>query len=137
MNVAPGHHLELMASGGQVRDFPTGEAPSRKRREMLQCRTLESTGGTATVELRGALVHSERLEDVREFLEEHYVNDGVVQIRLRMEGVEQIDLEGAASLATLKAEALRRGKGLTVEGAAGFVRAKLRTTGLLAYLEEP
>jgi ABC-type transporter Mla MlaB component len=126
-----------MASGGQVRDFPTGEAPSRKRREMLQCRTLESSGGTATVELRGALVHSERLEDVREFLEEHYVNDGVVQIRLRVEGVEQIDLEGVAALATLKAEALRRGKALTVEGAAGFVRAKLRTTGLLGYLEEP
>jgi anti-anti-sigma regulatory factor len=126
-----------MASGGQVRDFPIGKAPSRKRREMLQCRTLESSGGTATVELRGALVHSERLEDVREFLEEHYVNDGVVQIRLRVEGVEQIDLEGAAALATLKAEALRRGKGLTVEGAAGFVRAKLRTTGLLGYLEEP
>lgn len=104
---------------------------------MLQCRTLESTGGTATVELRGAMVHSERLEDVREFLEEHYVNDGVVQIRLRVEGVEQIDLEGVAALATLKAEALRRGKALTVEGATAFVRAKLRTTGLLGYLEEP
>jgi ABC-type transporter Mla MlaB component len=126
-----------MASGGQVRDFPSGEAPSRKRREMLQCRTLESTSGTATVELRGALVHSERLEDVREFLEEHYVNDGVVRIRLQVEGVEQIDLEGVAALATLKAEALRRGKALTVEGALGFVRAKLRTTGLLGYLEEP
>ena len=104
---------------------------------MLQCRTLESTGGTATVELRGALVHSERLDDVREFLEEHYVNDGVQRIRLRVDAVERIDLEGAAALATLKAEALRRGKALTVEGATGFVRGKLRTTGLLGYLEEP
>jgi STAS domain len=51
--------------------------------------------------------------------------------------VERIDLEGAAALATLKAEALRRGKSLTVEGATGFVRGKLRTTGLLGYLEEP
>jgi hypothetical protein len=104
---------------------------------MLQCRTLETTGGTATVELRGSMVRSERLEDVREFLEEHYVNDGVLRIRLQVEAVERIDLEGAAALATLKAEALRRGKALTVEGATGFVRAKLRTTGLLGYLQEP
>ena len=104
---------------------------------MLQCRTLESTGETATVELRGSLVHGERLEEVSEALEEHYVNDGVLRIRILVDDVELIDLEGAAALAALKAEALRRGKDLTVEGATGFVRAKLRTTGLLGYLEEP
>ena len=46
----------------------------------------------------------------------------------------RIDLEGAAALGLLAAEAMKKRKALIVEGAAGQVESKLEETGLLRYL---
>jgi anti-anti-sigma regulatory factor len=79
------------------------------------------------------------MANLEEWLEEHFVDDGVRTIRLDLSGVTRIDLEGAAALAFLAAEAVKERKVLIVEGATGQVRSKLEETGLLRYLhaEDP
>jgi anti-anti-sigma factor len=94
-------------------------------------------GETVTVRLAGELAGEDWTERLLEFLEEHYVNDGVRTIVLDVGGLEFIDLEGVATLLTLLKKSDQWGKTLVVTGATGFVRQKLSTTGVLAPLEGP
>ena len=63
----------------------------------------------------------------------------MLTLRLDLSEITHIDLEGAAALGLLAAEALKQRKRLVVEGATGQVRRKLEETGLVSYLhmEDP
>jgi len=90
--------------------------------------------GEGIVHLAGDLSGERSTRDLEEWLEEHFVDDGVVTIRIDVSAVTTMDLEGAAALGLLAAEAVKERKRLIVEGEAGQVRAKLVETGLLPYL---
>ncbi len=101
---------------------------------MLDFEVLAHHGEEVTVAVRGQLVHSERLAAMREFLDDHYVDDGVRRIRLDLSAVDQLDLEGIATLIALAREANVKAKALTTEEVGGQPAMKLRQTGTEAYL---
>jgi anti-anti-sigma factor len=113
-------------------DHPADEANDTAP---LEVRTRERFGDVALIELRGELTGEGRTRNIQRFLEDHYVDDGVTRIRLDLGLVRRMDLEGIATLIALWRESRERGKALTVEGAQGQVREKLRDTGLLDLLE--
>jgi anti-anti-sigma regulatory factor len=87
------------------------------------------------VELAGELAEDAPTENLEEWLEEHFVDDGVRTIRVDVSEIARIDLEGVAALGLLAAESVRRDKVFLIEGATGQVRDKLEETGLLTYLQ--
>lgn len=93
--------------------------------------------GEGVVHLEGELTDESSSDELEEWLEEHFVDDGVRTIRLDLSAVTFIDLEGAAALGVLAAEAMRQRKVFIVEGVSGQVRTRLEQTGLLGYLERP
>jgi anti-anti-sigma factor len=95
----------------------------------------EQPGETVTVWMSGELSGEVRTDHVLEFLEEHYVNEGVRTIVLDLSELEFIDLEGVATLLTLLRKSGERGKAFAIRGARGHVREKLRTTGVIDRLE--
>jgi anti-anti-sigma regulatory factor len=86
------------------------------------------------VQLEGELTEGPSLPKLEEWLEEHFVDDGVRTIRLDLSHVSRIDLEGVAAVGLLAAEAIKEQKVFVVEGATGQVLGKLEETGLLRYL---
>lgn len=90
--------------------------------------------GEGFVVLAGELTGETSTAPLEEWLETHFVDDGVVTIRIDLAQVERIDLEGVAALGLLAAEAVKERKLLVLEGASGQVRQKLEETGLLQYL---
>jgi anti-anti-sigma factor len=102
---------------------------------MATLRTSRKQDGVGVVELAGQLTDDARTENLEEWLEEHFVDDGVKTIRVDLSEVTRIDLEGVAALGLLAAESVRRDKGFLIEGATGQVRDKLEETGLLPYLQ--
>jgi anti-anti-sigma factor len=102
---------------------------------MFACRVLEREDDYVVVELEGDFAGERLTEGVRETLEDHYVDDGVRRIRLDLQPLRFIDLEGVAALLALRRESKERGKLFTVEGAGGQVREKLAVTGVLRLLE--
>jgi anti-anti-sigma regulatory factor len=98
-------------------------------------RNSSKQDGVGVVELAGQLTEDARTERLEEWLEEHFVDDGVSVIRVDLSEVTRIDLEGVAALGLLAAEAVRRDKVFLIDGPSGQVRDKLVETGLLPYLE--
>jgi anti-anti-sigma factor len=91
--------------------------------------------GVGFVELAGELTRDPPTKHLEEWVEEHFVDDGVRTIRVDVSEVTHIDLEGVAALGLLAAEAVKRDKVFLVDGATGQVRRKLEETGLLSYLQ--
>jgi anti-anti-sigma factor len=102
---------------------------------MFECRVAAREHDYVIVQLDGEFAGERLTETVRETLEEHYVDDGVRRIRLDLEPLRFIDLEGVAALLSLRRESRERGKRFTVERAGGQVREKLSVTGVLELLE--
>ena len=102
---------------------------------MATLRSSRKQDGEGIVHLEGELTDEASTASLEEWLEEHFVDDGVRTIRLNVADVTRIDLEGAAALGLLAAEAVKERKVLVVEGATGQVRGKLVETGLLRYLQ--
>lgn len=101
---------------------------------MLSCQVTDQGPDYVVLHLTGELSWDRPSLALERSLEEHYVKDGVTRIRLDLEDLEGIDLEGVAVLVELFREAQLRGKTLTVERARGSVRDKLRTTGVLRIM---
>jgi anti-anti-sigma factor len=102
---------------------------------MFACRVIERDRDYVIVQLDGEFAGERLTENVRETLEEHYVDDGVRRIRVDLQPLQFIDLEGVAALLSLRRESKERGKRFTVERAQGQVREKLAVTGVLDLLE--
>jgi anti-anti-sigma factor len=102
---------------------------------MFACRVTERENDYVIVQLDGEFAGERLTEGVREALEEHYIDDGVRRIRLDLESLRFIDLEGVAALLSLRRESKERGKRFIVERARGQVREKLGVTGVLELLE--
>ena len=100
-------------------------------------RLLSSTkhGGEGFVTLGGELQGEQSTTRLEQWVEDHFVDDGVVTIHIDVSEVSRIDLEGVAALALLAAEAIKQRKVLVIDGASGQVRNKLEETGLLRYLQ--
>lgn len=94
-----------------------------------------SKGGRVDLELSGELGSQPRVEGFRRFVEHHYLDDGISELVIHLDRLQWIDLEGVGALISLQREAERKGKALTIPGARGHVRDKLRVTGLLDYFE--
>jgi len=103
----------------------------------LECRLVDRGADYVVLGLSGGLLGNLPSARIRHALEEHYLDDGVRRIRLDLRGLATIDLEGVGFLIQLFRESQRRGKSLTVERARGSVRDRLRTTGILRFLERP
>src|SRR3954464_6345043 len=78
------------------------------------------------IKLSGTFADQDWTGELQRFLETYYLNDGVRFIELEMSQVDFIDLEGVATLLRLSAEAIARGKSLSVTGARGQVWSKLK-----------
>jgi anti-anti-sigma factor len=102
----------------------------------LNVQVLERKGDHVVLRLEGELAGRLWTEVIEEFLEEHYVDDGVRRIRLDVAPVSFIDNYGVATLIALYKASLARGKRFMVEGAQGQVLDKLETTGVRSILEE-
>jgi len=101
---------------------------------MLSCRVTDRGPDYVVLRLAGELSWDAQSLALERSLEEHWVKDGVHRIRLDLQDLEGIDLEGVAILVELFREAQLRGKTLTVERARGPVRDKLLTTGVLRIM---
>ena len=101
---------------------------------MASLRSSRKQDGEGIVELAGELTDDSSTENLKDWLEEHFVDDGVRTIRVDLSEVTLVDLEGVAALGLLAAEAVKQDKVFLIEGAIGQVRRKLEETGLLQYL---
>jgi anti-anti-sigma regulatory factor len=117
-----------------VHEREPSEGVASGRSALPTLRSSRKQGEEGIVQLEGELTADPSLSRLEEWLEEHFVDDGVRTIRIDLSGVHRIDLEGVAALGLLAAESIRNHKVLVVEGATGQVRSKLEETGLLRYL---
>ena len=101
---------------------------------MATLRSSRKKDGVGVVHVAGELTEEASTERLEEWLEEHFVDDGVRTIRVNLSEVTAVDLEGVAALGVLAAEAVKKDKVLLIEGATGQVLQKLEETGLLQYL---
>jgi anti-anti-sigma factor len=101
----------------------------------LNVRLVERQGDHVVLRLQGELSGRLWTEVIQEFLEEHYVDDGVRRIRVDLAPVSFIDNYGVATLIALYKASVDRGKRFSVEGAQGQVLEKLETTGVRRVLE--
>jgi anti-anti-sigma factor len=88
----------------------------------------------ASLVLRGELADDTPSKHLKGELERHYVDDGVREIRVDLEGLTSITLEGVATLLELWRESNERGKHFVVHDARGPVLRKLKVTGVLGIL---
>jgi anti-anti-sigma factor len=102
---------------------------------LVEYEVSEKQDDRVTLHLRGRLDDERTVEEFKEALETHYVDDGVKEIRVELSDLKEISLEGVAVLITLWRESARRGKRFIAEGARGQVRDKLEITGTLRTLE--
>jgi anti-anti-sigma factor len=86
--------------------------------------------------IEGEMVDEEPIGALEKALEEQYVDDGVRSIALDLHDLRALDLEGIGMLLTLRREAERQGKRLVIRDPTGQVQDKLRTTGVLRFLED-
>lgn len=101
---------------------------------MLEYSVVSETGSTVTVALRGAMTGEDWATRMTEFLDEHYVQDGVSVIALDLSQVRAIDLEGVGALVASARSAEERSKRLVVLEPSDVVERRLELTGMLAYL---
>lgn len=102
---------------------------------MLEFRVGDHSGGEVVVHLHGDLADRDWTENMKDFLEEHYIDDGVRRIVMDLSEITRIDVGGIATLGVLKAEAFHRSKSMLVRGVRGPARERLRRSGMLRYLE--
>jgi anti-anti-sigma factor len=88
----------------------------------------------ASLVLRGELAGDIPSEQLKKELERHYIDDGVREIRVDLEGLTSITLEGVAILLELWRESKKRGKHFVIHDARGQVLEKLKATGVLRTL---
>ena len=101
---------------------------------MLEYSVASRTASTVTVALRGDMVGEAWATRMREFLQEHFVEDVVSLISLDLSEVRVIDLEGIGALVALARNAERQSKGLVILSPTEAVKRRLETTGMLGYL---
>ena len=101
----------------------------------LVCQVSDRGPHDVTLRLAGTLTRDPWSRRFEREIEDHYVDDGVRRIRIDVQDLEAIDLEGIGVLVHLFRESERRGKVLTVEGSDGPVRRRLLTTGVLRIME--
>jgi ABC-type transporter Mla MlaB component len=104
---------------------------------MLEYEIARRGGEEVVVALRGVLAEEDWTDRLKDFLEDHYIDDGIRLMRIDLSRLQRIDAGGMATLAVLWAEALHRGKSLVVEGATGPVRIEMDRAGALRPLEHP
>jgi anti-anti-sigma factor len=104
---------------------------------MVDYEVTDREGDRASLLLRGELTGDVPSVHLKKQLERHYVDDGVREIRVDLEGLTRISLEGIRILLDLWRESQQRGKRLVLQDAQGQVRSKLETTGLIPSLEAP
>lgn len=92
-------------------------------------------GERVDLEVSGELGSQPRVEEFRRFVESHYLDDGIRELVIHLDPLLWIDLEGVGALISLRREAEREGKTLTMPGSRGHVRDKLQITGMLEYFE--
>jgi anti-anti-sigma factor len=90
---------------------------------------------SVVLRLSGELLSSDTPAAAVERTLEGHLNSGVRRIRIDLEGVDSIDLEGVGVLIDLLRHSEQRGRSMSIEHAHGPVRDKLRTTGVLQFLE--
>jgi ABC-type transporter Mla MlaB component len=103
---------------------------------MPEYQVAERDGDYVLLRLSGDWRERVSVGRIHDELEVHYVDDGVRRIRADVADVSAINFEGVAALIDLNKEAKRRGKTFLLENAAGQVREKLTTMGVLGYLSE-
>lgn len=108
--------------------------PGRVADGMIELETVERAEDRVLLRLRGELAGRVWTERIRAALEEHYLDDGVTEIRLDLSSVTFLDNYGVATLVALLRESRERGKRFGIEGAGGQVREKLQVTGVLRIL---
>ena len=86
---------------------------------MLEYRVADRVGGLVVVELRGTLIGRAWAGRLQELLEEHFIDNGVTDIRVDVSSLEAVDDQGMETLTELIGLAERRGKRLLVKGAPG------------------
>jgi anti-anti-sigma factor len=101
---------------------------------MVDYEVTDREADHASLVLRGDLVGDISSEHLKGELERHYVDDGVKEIRVDLEGLTSITLEGIAILLDLWQESRQRGKHFVVHDARAEVRDKLEVTGVLRML---
>ena len=102
---------------------------------MIEYEVVERAGDYVILQLRGELVADVSAEEVRHALEEHYVDDGVRVIRVDLDEVTYITMEGIQVLLALWRESRDRGKRFQAERAGGQVAHRLRVAGVSKLLE--
>jgi anti-anti-sigma factor len=102
---------------------------------LIEYEVVEREGDYVVLQLRGELVADVSAEGVRRALEEHYVDDGVRVIRVDLDQVSYITMEGIQVLLALWRESRDRGKRFRTEGASGQVSHRLRVAGVSKLLD--
>jgi anti-anti-sigma factor len=97
---------------------------------------LDREDDYACLLLRGELTGDISSGRLKAELERHYVDDGVRTIRVVLEDLDFITLDGIGVLLELREESLARGKRFVLGDVGGQVRDKLQRTGLLDPLSE-
>jgi anti-anti-sigma factor len=105
-------------------------------RPRVDHRVVERREDSVLVELSGELVGPGHAAQLRQALEDHFVDDGVRLIRLDLSRIAFLDNFGVAALVSLMQECQRRNKRLIITGAERQVRDKLRVSGVLPVLEQ-
>jgi anti-anti-sigma factor len=100
----------------------------------IEYRVLERGHDHVLIALRGELERSVQSDWLKESLEEHFVDDGVREIRLDLSAVSFLDGHGVAILVALLKESERHGKRFKVERVQDQALAKLRETGVAQIL---
>ncbi|HYV01779.1 MAG TPA: STAS domain-containing protein [Actinomycetota bacterium] len=98
---------------------------------MLRYDIAEKGEDFVVLRISGELAGDLEVDRLHDVLEEHYVDDGVRVIRVDLQDVTFLSLEGVAMLVDLLQESKERGKRFVVEGIRGQPRSKLTITGVL------
>lgn len=101
---------------------------------MLVYRVAGRTEDLVVVALRGELTNSGEADSFQAFVINELIRGGDRNVRLILDEVTFMDLDGLRVLIALHQDSASRGKALTVEGAKGQPLKKLTTTGTLAQL---
>ena len=102
---------------------------------MIEYKVLEKQDDYVLLQLQGEMAGQLWTENLRDALEEHFVDDGVTRIRVDLSPVEFLDNYGVATLVALQKESRKQGKRFLIEGSHGQVQEKLRVTGVLGILQ--
>ncbi len=101
---------------------------------MLEYRVAERTDDQVVVDLRGELTNHGDTDSFRAFVYRDLFRSGDRNVRLNLDGVTFMDLDGLWVLIALHQHSAALGSALSVQGAKGQPLEKLTSTGTLALL---